>query len=76
MHSYVIIDCGTNTFHINIWQTLEHDALTLIYADRIPVFIWPEPSPHGYLFSNLAMERMLEAFQQFKSHTQGREHYS
>ena len=71
MHSYVIIDCGTNTFHLNKWQVLPEGSLHLVHAERIPVFIWPEPSPHGYLFSNLAMERMVEAFQQFKSHTQG-----
>lgn len=70
---YVVIDCGTNTFHINIWQTLEHDALTLIYADRIPVFIWPEHEQGKLVFTAAAVQRMLQALKQFALHFKNHE---
>ena len=68
MHSYVIIDCGTNTFHLNKWQVLPEGSLHLVHAERIPVFIWPEHEQGKLVFTAAAVLRMLQALKQFALH--------
>jgi exopolyphosphatase/guanosine-5'-triphosphate,3'-diphosphate pyrophosphatase len=62
---FIIVDCGTNTFHINIWQKNENQKLKRIYADRIPVFIWPTLKNGKHYFSTASVQRMRHALKRF-----------
>lgn len=62
---FIIVDCGTNTFHINIWQKDENQKLIRIHADRIPVFIWPTLKNGKHFFSSASVQRMQRALKRF-----------
>lgn len=62
---YIIVDCGTNTFHINIWQKDENQKLIRIHADCIPVFIWPTLKNGKYFFNTTSVKLMRRALKRF-----------